>query len=107
MGDKLGITPVPIKQSIRRNLNEFSSKTPCHFLKDGSCSIYEFRPLNCRIHMNFDVDNYWCLHENWHHPEAAIPKPTITALTEAYHLLGDKRPVIADIRDFFPHGKGS
>jgi hypothetical protein len=38
--------------------------------------------------------------------EAAIPKPTITALTEAYHQLGEGlKPIVADIRDFFPTGK--
>jgi Fe-S-cluster containining protein len=108
IGEKINTAPAPIKQSIRRNLNEFSGKTPCHFLKDESCSIYEFRPLTCRIHMNFDIDNYWCLHENWNNPEATIPKPTIDALTTAYHQLGDKlKPVVADIRDFFPNGKAS
>ena len=106
IGERLNIKPAPIKQSIRRSLTKVSGKTPCVFLKDNSCSIYEFRPLTCRIHMNFDIDNYWCLHENVNRPEAAIPKPTITALTEAYHLLGENlKPIVADIRDFFPNGK--
>jgi Fe-S-cluster containining protein len=107
IGERINTTPAPIKQSIRRNLTEVSGKTPCHFLKDNACSIYEFRPLTCRIHMNFDIDNHWCRHENVNHPDAAIPKPTITALTEAYQLLGEKvKPIVADIRDFFPNGRG-
>lgn len=106
IGDRIDIQPAPLKQSIRRDVSEYSTQTPCLFLKDNSCSIYEFRPLTCRIHMNFDIDNYWCLHENWDHPEASIPRPTISALTEAYNQLGEKlKPIVADIRDFFPQGK--
>jgi Fe-S-cluster containining protein len=106
LGEKINTAPVSIKHSIRRDLNEFSGKTPCLFLKNNACSIYEFRPMTCRIHVNFDIDNYWCLHENWNKPEAAIPKPTIHALSSAYHQLGDKlKPIVADIRDFFPNGK--
>jgi Fe-S-cluster containining protein len=73
IGEKINTAPAPVKHSIRRNLTEVSGKTPCIFLKDNACSIYEFRPLTCRIHMNFDIDNYWCLHENWSHPDAAPP----------------------------------
>ena len=85
--------------------SEFSGKTPCPFLKGGECSIYDSRPLTCRMHLNFDIDPYWCLHENWTRPEALIPRPDITPLMEAYHALAGKvRPVVADIRDFFPQG---
>jgi uncharacterized protein len=109
MGDNLNIKPVEVTQSKRPDLKAFSSHTPCPFLKNGECSIYEFRPLTCRMHMNFDVDNYWCLHENWQKPEAEIPRPTIQSLEEAYHQLmqDTKQHIVADIRDFFPNGKGS
>jgi uncharacterized protein len=106
MGTGLNIKPAQIKQSIRRDVSEFSTQTPCNFLKDGSCSIYNFRPLTCRIHVNFDIDNYWCHHENWNKPEAGIARPTIHAIVEAYHLLSGKaEPIVADIRDYFPNGK--
>lgn len=108
IGDHINTPPVAVKQSIHHDRMEFSGKTPCPFLKNGECSIYEHRPLTCRMHLNFDIDNFWCLHENWNNPEAAIPRPEINPLIDAYHLLTDKvQPVMADIRDFFPHGKSN
>ena len=106
MGENLGIQPVEINKSIKHQLNEYGSHTPCPFLKNGECSIYEFRPLTCRMHMNFDADNYWCLHENWNRPDAEIPRPTIQPLIDAYHTtISNTAPIMADIRDFFPQGK--
>ncbi len=106
MAENLGIKPVELKQSIRHKLSEYGSHTPCPFLANGECSIYEVRPLTCRMHMNFDRDNYWCLHENWLKPEAEIPRPTIQPLIDAYHMvISSTRPIMADIRDFFPQGR--
>ncbi len=106
IGDHIGSMPVPIQKSIHHDRHKFSGSTPCPFLRDGECSIYEFRPLTCRMHLNFDIDNYWCLHENWNKPEASIPRPTIHAIISAYYLLPGKiEPVVADIRDYFPNGK--
>ena len=108
MGENLGIKPVELKQIIKHELTEYGSHTPCPFLKQGECSIYEHRPLTCRMHMNFDVDNYWCLHENWQKPEAEIPRPTIQPLIDAYHtVISSVAPIMGDIRDFFPNGKGT
>ena len=107
MGENLGIKPVELKQSIKHELAEYGSHTPCPFLQQGECSIYEHRPLTCRMHMNFDRDNYWCLHENWQKPDAEIPRPTIQPLIDAYHMtISQVAPIMGDIRDFFPNGKG-
>lgn len=108
IADSTGVQPVALRKSIPHDRMEFSGKTPCPFLKNDECSIYECRPLTCRMHLNFDIDNFWCLHENWNKSEAAIPRPNITPLMEAYHLLaGNSNPVVADIRDFFPNGKAT
>ncbi len=107
MGEHLGIEPVAVKQSIRHELSEFGSHTRCPFLANGECSIYEVRPLTCRMHMNFDRDNYWCLHENWQKPEAEIPRPSIQPLIDAYHTVIAGQTVMADIRDFFPQGRAT
>jgi uncharacterized protein len=108
MGENLGIKPVELKQSVKHKLTDYGSHTPCPFLKQGECSIYEHRPLTCRMHMNFDVDNYWCLHENWQKPEAEIPRPTIQPLIDAYHMtIANVAPIMADIRDFFPQGRAT
>jgi Fe-S-cluster containining protein len=106
IADRIGVKARPLQRSIPHNRLEYSSQTPCPFLQAGECSIYEARPLTCRMHLNFDVDAFWCLHENWNHPDAHIPRPDITPLMDAYHALAGKaRPVVADIRDFFPQGK--
>ncbi|OIQ82991.1 flagellin N-methylase [mine drainage metagenome] len=108
IADNIGVRPVALQQSIRHGLDEFSERTPCPFLQQGACSIYAVRPLTCRLHVNFDLDNYWCLHENWKKPDAIIPRPTIHALVDAYRrLAGQAHPVVADIRDFFPDGKST
>jgi uncharacterized protein len=106
IGENINTAPVSLQHSIRHDLSEFSDKTPCPFLKDNACSIYEFRPMTCRIHVNFDIDNYWCLYENWNNPDAIIPRPTIHVFSAAYQQLAGKlKPIMADIRDYFPDGK--
>lgn len=106
IADRIGARPVALQRSVPHHRMEYSAATPCPFLKESECSIYEARPLTCRMHLNFDVDAHWCLHENWNKPDAAIPRPDITPLMEAYHALaGRSRPLVADIRDFFPDGK--
>ncbi len=106
IADGIGVKPTAVKQSKRPDISSFGTHTPCPFLVNGECSIYEVRPLTCRMHMNFDQDNYWCLHENWQRPEAEIPRPNIQPLEQAYHMLpAKKQAIVADIRDFFPNGR--
>lgn len=105
IGEHINKPPIELKQRISRDVMSFSDQTPCPFLLEGECSIYEHRPLTCRTHVTFDKDNYWCLYENWDKPGAAIPKPVIKPLYFAYHqLAGKHQPIMGDIRDFFPTG---
>jgi len=73
---------------------------PCPFLKDGACSIYEHRPIICRVHWNLDVDALLCEL----HPEidAGIPVPfaDVRSFRELYNSICG--PLTADIRRFFP-----
>ena len=93
MGNNLG---------IKHKLIEYGSHTSCPFLHHGECSIYEHRPLTCRMHMNFDRDNYWCLHENWQKPDAETPRPTIQPPIDAYQMtISQVAPIMGNIRDFF------
>lgn len=107
IGEHIGVSPKEFSSTVIRDANSFSNKTPCPFLKNDECSIYEWRPLTCRSNFNFDQDNYWCRYENWDKPGAVVPKPMIEALHQAYDVVSHKRPtdaVAADIRDFFPGG---
>lgn len=101
--EKTGIFPAKLSAAPSRDLQEFSGNTPCPFLKQGACSIYEHRPIICRIHVSLDADNTWCRFENWHVPGASVPKPTFHSIAEAFFELNQKSgSLVADIRDFFP-----
>lgn len=41
-------------------------KAPCPLLEDGACSVYEARPMACRIYLSTRLDT--CV-EFYHHPE--------------------------------------
>ncbi len=41
-------------------------KAPCPLLEDGACSVYEARPMACRIYLSTKLET--CL-EFYHHPE--------------------------------------
>lgn len=101
--EKTGIRHARVSTPIQRDPMGFSEKTPCPFLKQGACSIYEYRPLICRIAVNLDSDPYWCEFENWHKPGGAVPKPSFRSIYNAYTELNQKTgSLMADIRDFFP-----
>lgn len=88
---------------------------PCSFLKDSRCTIYEHRPMVCRLMFNMDVDALLCQRV----PGALshVPYADYSQHKELYiraHLgkvktgeemrssLGQLR--LADVREFFPHG---
>lgn len=103
IGDKTGVMPVVLGEVTQRDPYAFSELTPCSFLKHGVCSIYEFRPLICRLHVNMDVDDALCRFENWNTPDGAVPKPTFHSILSAYVELNQKAGcAVADIRDYFP-----
>lgn len=88
--------------------NEFFG-VPCTFLVDGSCSIYEDRPMNCRLQINMDEDSTLCELV----PGDSIPVPylnvessrTVYAMVMARKSDGGSR--MADLRHYFPNGKSS
>lgn len=105
IGEQIGIEPREVTNLPPRDAKSFSNRTPCPFLENEECSIYEHRPLECRSNFNFDKDNYWCRYENWDKPGAGVPKPMIAPLVMAYTLVSaakSQEPTVADIRDFFP-----
>ena len=73
--------------------------SPCPFLKDGACSVYEVRPMVCRLLVNLDDDDLLCRLV----PQNAIPVPYANAQTlKGFFLLAQPSAVLADIRDYFP-----
>jgi Fe-S-cluster containining protein len=54
------ISSVEAKYAITSKLNEKSVleyKAPCPLLKDGACSIYEARPMACRIYLSTKLES--------------------------------------------------
>lgn len=91
----------PVANSIRRADAHFAGRA-CPFLKDSTCSIYVDRPYVCRNHASFDVDSYWC--DTSRMGDVKLPMLELSGAKEAMYgvIASTTRPVIADIRDFFP-----
>ena len=75
---------------------------PCPFLVDNQCSIYDARPLACRMHFNLDTAADLCKLDN-NRPVLLYGNLNIDA-AGIYAAGGPDKVVIADIREFFPKG---
>lgn len=72
---------------------------PCPFLSDGRCSVYDARPLACRVLLNLDDDDLLCRLVDG----APIPVPYADSRQlKGLYLLAQPGAQLADIRDFFP-----
>ncbi|MFM0610217.1 hypothetical protein PQR05_37575 [Paraburkholderia sediminicola] len=98
-----------LTRAKRGSIGEFSRHTPCTFLVNGCCSVYEARSFVCRNQLALDVDALLCQPENIElmahkHPLATdVPMMTGGPMTEVYRDLV-AQDVLADIRAFFPSG---
>ncbi|HEU0153172.1 MAG TPA: YkgJ family cysteine cluster protein [Arenimonas sp.] len=77
--------------------------TPCPFLVDNQCSIYDDRPMACRKHVALTNTAYWCQPERAN--DHAFPMAGLSTLTAAfeYVIALDGRGMPRDIRDYFGH----
>lgn len=106
IGKAIGIKPENLKlEPGSAKLSELTKKfegyeSPCPFLKDGACSIYEHRPLACRNHINMDVDDLLC-RLNGSGQSVPVPMANNRHLSFGYALSFEKGKW-ADIRDWFP-----
>lgn len=75
-------------------------ESPCPFLVDNQCSVYEHRPAVCRSHLNLDRDDLLCrLQAGMNVPVPYLDTRPLVA--GAFFVLGEKQP-LADIRQWFP-----
>jgi len=97
----------PKKVAGHRDEGHYASQaygyhTPCPFLKDNQCSIYEHRPLACRKLVNADIDDLLC--QLIEPPGPPVPYLDYMEFEFAlFALSADKNGVkSADIREYFP-----
>lgn len=84
---------------------DYGYHNPCTFLVDGECSIYENRPLACRLQYSVDIDSLLCELTPDEPPIDAVPYLNPLPFNKAFlQMLGVPHvvPVLADIREFFP-----
>lgn len=99
IGREIGRPALQVHKAPSPSADGYGYHRPCTFLIQGSCSIYEHRPLACRVHFNLDSDELLCkLVEG-----VGIPVPFLNAskLQFAYVCLHEGQKV-ADILRFFP-----
>jgi uncharacterized protein len=90
----------PRTESAKAMRKRYSGK-PCPFLTDGDCTIYETRPMACRLHFNMGDDPSVC--DIINRPGARVTlfnvDPLNFVIAALHHNAGS---IIADIREFFP-----
>lgn len=80
-------------------ISALAAPAPCPFLKDGACSVYEVRPMACRLLLNLDDDDLLCRLV----PGQDVPVPYADASQlRTLFLMAQANTPMADIRDFFP-----
>jgi Fe-S-cluster containining protein len=90
--------PVPTPATREENIARFTGK-PCPFLKDNLCTVYEVRPMVCRLFHSLEDDPELC--DAGKHPGHSIRRLNDDPFVHAWGwLLGDERT--GDIREFFP-----
>lgn len=91
-------TPAAVREAIERTRARWT-RVACTFLApDGSCSVYEVRPLACRLHHSLEDDADRC--DSFRYPGGIVASANLTALLV---VIGDQLgPRWADIREWFP-----
>jgi hypothetical protein len=109
LGNRIGVNPAPMPTPQLRPQDSYNYKTPCTFLENGECSIYEDRPYVCRAHASLEANEDPCrlTDEQGHDRNGKISRPNFPGVAEALNVvlkLAGKTDY-ADIRDYFPNGR--
>lgn len=76
-----------------------TERSPCPFLVDDACSIYEARLMACRLLLNLDDDELPCKLI----PGQAVPVPYANSdQLKTLYLMAHVASPLTDIREFFP-----
>jgi Fe-S-cluster containining protein len=85
--------------NAQETLQQLPTPSPCPFLVRKTCSVYEHRPIACRVLVNLDDDDLLCRHAPTY--SAEVPYADARAI-KALALSAQASSEFADIRDFFP-----
>jgi len=76
--------------------------TPCPFLRNNECSIYEHRPLACRKLISVDIDDLLCRLTEPPGPPVPYLDRTLFDFANVAVSSAGANPKSADIREYFP-----
>ncbi len=101
LASAVGRSAAILTVSPRHDPEEFTG-VPCPFLDaQGACSVYADRPLACRKHSSFFLNDSTCHPSVMHRIE--VPMVSFSGLDSALMAAsGASGSLLADIRDFFP-----
>lgn len=110
LGNRIGVKPVVLQQPRLRPQESFDYNTPCTFLENNECSIYDNRPFVCRNHSSFETSADSCrlTDENGGRRQGVqLLTPDFPGVKEALNVVVNLvgRTDYADIRDYFPNGR--
>jgi hypothetical protein len=81
---------------------DFGFHNPCTFLVNNECSIYEHRPLECRVFFSVDEDALLCHYGMSNPPKGFIVPQFDMRQYRDVSVLVSGTIASAEIRDFFP-----
>lgn len=86
-------------ESASQQLERWPVGSACPFLRNGECSVYDARPVACRVLLNLDDDDLLCRHSS---AGAAMVPYADSRQLRALAFAAQPNLELADIRDFFP-----
>lgn len=103
IGEAIGVKPQRVQgHSDPQGIQDEYFGKPCSFLKGDECSIYEHRPLECRLHASIGHSPFFCS-TDVPPSESVVPTVSVSPFHAAYAMRLIDRRLLADIREFFPN----
>lgn len=107
IGEAIGVRPATPALVDELPAEAYGLKQPCTFLnEDEKCSIYEHRPMACRLLLNLDKDDLLCHLVGRDYPGEPTPSVPYVDTSRYYmaYVQAVRQTGLADLRDFFPNG---
>ena len=101
LGSAIGRAPKTRQRYMPAEEGAFGYDTPCPFLIEGECSVYEHRPFACRKHHSLDVDALFCRLDLPAEFAASVPRMQPNFAFLVWGSAISPSMGVADIRDWF------